>query len=86
MQLNVRNQEAHQLAKELAKLTGQSITDAVTRVLRDAVAKARAERHDRVKRVMAEIDAITAHCASLPRLDSRSPEEILGYDEHGLPS
>ena len=30
--------------------------------------------------------AIARHCASLPDIDTRSPDEILGYDEHGLPS
>ncbi len=28
---------------------------------------------------------IARHCASLPVLDDRSPEEMLGYDEQGLP-
>ena len=86
MPLNVKNDEAHSLAKELAELTGQSITVAVTKALKDAVAKARAGRRDHVDRIIAEIDAVATHCASLPVLDSRSPEEILGYDEHGLPS
>ena len=34
----------------------------------------------------ARINAIVEHCASLPVLDDRSPEEILGYDENGLPT
>jgi hypothetical protein len=34
----------------------------------------------------AVIDAIADHCSSLPVIDDRSPDEILGYDEHGLPS
>ena len=33
----------------------------------------------------APLDAIAVHCAGLPKLDSRSADEILGYDEHGLP-
>ncbi len=36
-------------------------------------------------RLRDEIVAIGKRCASLPVLDPRSPEEILGYDEHGLP-
>ena len=40
---------------------------------------------DRV-RLVDEINAIADHCSSLPVLDDRSPEEILGYDEIGLPS
>ena len=32
-----------------------------------------------------ELDDIALRCASLPVLDDRSAEEILGYDEHGVP-
>ena len=38
------------------------------------------------RRLVDEINAIADHCSSLPVLDDRSPEEILGYDEIGLPS
>lgn len=86
MPLNVKSDEAHRLARELAELTGKSITSAVTKALKDAVAKARTSRRSHVERVLAEVDEITAHFASLPVLDDRSAEEILGYDEHGLPS
>jgi antitoxin VapB len=85
MPLNVKNDEAHRLAKELAELTGESITEAVTGALRDAVAKARLRRHASTERLISELDEIARHCASLPVLDPRSPEEILGYDEQGLP-
>jgi antitoxin VapB len=36
-------------------------------------------------RLRDEIRAIAQRCAALPVLDPRSPEEILGYDSHGLP-
>jgi antitoxin VapB len=29
--------------------------------------------------------AISERCAALPDYDTRSPEEIVGFDEHGLP-
>jgi antitoxin VapB len=32
-----------------------------------------------------ELDEIALHCSRLPVLDSRSPDAILGYDDHGLP-
>jgi len=32
-----------------------------------------------------EIDEIAVHCSRLPVFDARPPDEILGYDEHGLP-
>ena len=85
MPLNIKNDEAHSLARELAELTGRSLTDAVTEALKEAVVKARQRRHATVERTVAEIADIAEHCSSLPVLDPRSPEEILGYDERGMP-
>lgn len=83
MALNIRNTETEQLAETLAKLTGETKTEAVTQALRDRLARLRRERSRR--RLADELDEIARHCARLPVLDSRTPEEILGYDEHGLP-
>lgn len=84
MALNIRNPEAERLAADLARLTGETKTEAVTRALRDRLLRVRRERS---KRTLAdELDAIGEHCASLPLLDSRSDEEILGFDEDGAPT
>jgi antitoxin VapB len=84
MALNLRNAEAEKLAAELAKLTGETKTEAVRKALRDRLNRLRRERSGR--RLADELDEIAEHCASLPVLDPRSAEEILGYDQHGLPS
>ena len=86
MPLNVKNSEAHRLARELAELSGVSITEAVTQALRAAVAKAQALRKPARDRLVSDLAEIAARCSSLPVLDSRSPEEILGYDERGMPA
>ncbi|HYU34966.1 MAG TPA: type II toxin-antitoxin system VapB family antitoxin [Thermoanaerobaculia bacterium] len=83
MALNIRNAETEQLAETLAKLTGETKTEAVTQALRDRLARLRRERSRR--RLADELDEIARHCSRLPVLDSRAPDEILGYDEHGLP-
>lgn len=83
MALNIRNAEAEQLAETLAKLTGETKTEAVTQALRDRLAHLRRERSGR--RLADELDDIARYCSRLPVLDSRTPDEILGYDEHGLP-
>lgn len=83
MALNIRNAETEQLAEVLAKLTGETKTEAVTQALRDRLARLRRERAGR--RLADELDEIALHCARLPVLDARTPDEILGYDEHGLP-
>ena len=82
MALNIRNSEAERLATELARATGESKTEAVTKALRDRLGRVRRERTKR--RLADELVEIAEHCASLPVLDRRS-EEILGYDESGLP-
>jgi len=83
MALNIRNPEAEQLAEELARVTGETKTEAVTRALRDRLTRVRRERSRR--RLADELDDIARHCAALPVRDERAPEEILGYDEHGVP-
>lgn len=83
MALNIRNPEAEQLATELAKRTGETKTEAVIKALRDRLSRV---RRDRAKRRLAdELEEIARHAASLPVLDDRTPDEIIGYDENGLP-
>ena len=82
MALNIRNAETERLAAELAKQTGETKTEAVTKALRDRLARVR--RRPR-QRPADELEQIAEHCANLPVLDSRPADEILGYDEHGLP-
>jgi antitoxin VapB len=85
MALNIKDPEADRLARELASLTGQTITDALKDALTNELATARARakaRPDRKARIQEIIDRGRAR----PVLDDRSAEEILGYDEHGLPS
>ncbi len=84
MALNIRNPETEQLAADLAKLTGETKTEAVTKALRDRFE--RVKRRQSRRRLSDELDEIATHCAALPVLDPRSDEDILGYDEHGLPS
>lgn len=83
MALNIRNAEAERLAGEVSRLTGESKTEAVTRSLHDRLERLRRERSSR--RLADELDEIARHCAQLPVLDARTEDEILGYDEHGLP-
>jgi antitoxin VapB len=84
MALNIRNAEAERLAGEVSRLTGESKTEAVTRSLHDRLERLRRERSRR--RLADELDEIARHCAQLPVLDARTEDEILGYDEHGLPA
>jgi antitoxin VapB len=82
MSLNIKNPEAHRLARELAEATGGTLTDAVTEALRDRLDEVR--RKDPVDLLLEEVREIQAFLADLPDRDLRTPEEILEYDSHGL--
>lgn len=83
MALSIKHDEADRLARELAAATGETLTDAVLNALRERLRRERGRVRGR--RLRDTIDAIRRRCAALPVLDSRSPDEILGYDRHGVP-
>jgi antitoxin VapB len=84
MALNIKDPATEQVVRRLAEFTGETVTAAVRR--------AAEERLHQVQQaqggwsVAAELMEIGRRCAALPDLDRRSAEEILGYDDHGLPS
>ncbi len=83
MSLNIKNEEAHRLAQELAELTGESITAAVTEAVRERLHRVRRERDTgRLERLL----AITEGCAALWKEPWKSIDHgDLLYDERGLP-
>lgn len=83
MPLNIRNPEADRLARELARITGETMTEAITRALEDRLVRVRNDTSGR--RLADELDEIALHCSRLPVLDDREADAILGYDESGLP-
>ena len=84
MSLNIKDSEADTLVRRLAQATGETITEAVTVAVKERLERLRAGR--RARSLADELDEIALRCASLPVLDERPEEEILGYDAHGLPS
>ena len=83
MALNIKSEEAHKLAKELAAAQGTTMTDAVIAALSRTLAAE--DRSSDPEVLLAEVADLQALVAALPDRDTRSPDEILGYDEHGLP-
>jgi antitoxin VapB len=79
--LNIKNPEADELARILAKKTGKSITEVVILSLREQLR--REEGRTSTSSLVEEIMEISRRCAALPVLDDRSEDEILGYNEHG---
>ena len=84
MSLNIKNPEARRLAKELAERTGESLTKAVIVALRERLSGLR--RQAQPGGLMAAVAEIQDFVGALPDRDCRSADEILGYDDHGLPS
>ena len=84
MSINIKNEETCRLASELAQLTGDTMTGAITVALRERLERERSERsaEARVQRLL----AIGKRCASMLRDGPSAIEhgDFL-YDERGLP-
>ena len=77
--LYIKNPAAHSLTEKVSRSLGVTLTDAVIHSLEEQLrGPARPIDFDKV-------DAICREIAALPVLDSRTDDEILGYDEFGIP-
>ena len=85
MALSIKSPEADRLARQLAAATGETITVAIVVAVRERLERQQRKQEDRQK-LIADLMAIADHCASLPVLDSSTEDEIMGWDENGLPS
>jgi antitoxin VapB len=84
MALSIKDPEADRLARELAKLTGESMTQAVKKALEERLRRVKPAKADQT--LIDDLNEIAMRCAALPVIDDRSADEILGYDEKGLPT
>lgn len=84
MPLNIKSAEADRVVRELAELTGESITQAVVRSVEERLQRERARRTAGHRR--RELQRISERYRKLPILEDRAADDILGWDEHGLPS
>lgn len=83
MGLNIKNKETHKLVSQLARLTGETMTEAVTKAVRERLDRVRSERGvglaDRLVRIGKD-------CATRLKEPFRSkPHGDLLYDDKGLP-
>ena len=84
MALNIKDPKTEQAVRELAAATGETVTAAVRLAAEERLKRVRRRHHGR--NLAEELLEIGRHCASLPDYDTRSADEILGYDEDGLPT
>ena len=82
MALSIKNDEADRLARELAAATGESITEATLVALRERLASVKNRRGGdaafRLQRLVEDVQNLVV-------FDPRPADEILGYDNRGLP-
>ncbi len=83
MALNIKDPETDRLARQLADLTDENITDAVKAALRDRLEREQRRRGKKIDWVL--LRRKRQEIARLPIVDDRSADKLLGYDEGGLP-
>jgi antitoxin VapB len=84
MTVLIRDADADRIIRELAARTGETITQAVRIAAEERLARLPAPRKGRIDQEA--LERTLAKIRSYPVTDDRSPDEILGYDENGLPS
>jgi antitoxin VapB len=82
MALNIKDPEADRLARQVARLTGETITRTVIIALQEKLAKEERRTQD-IEVLVDEALAIGRSVKALPTLDRRSDEAILGFDDMG---
>lgn len=83
MALSLKDPETDRLARAVAQLTGETLTTAVRKALAERLERERLRRGEAAD-LTARLREIGEHCASLPDFDTRSADEIIGYDENGM--
>lgn len=83
MAFSIKNNEADRLVREVMRLTGENLTEAIVNALQERLKRVRGRRQilsveERLNQILQRVDA-------LPELEHRSADEIIGYDENGLP-
>ncbi len=82
MALSIKSDDADRLARELSAETGETLTDAVVIALRERLDRENA-RHAASMRT--RLGRLAADVAALRVADDRTPGEIIGYDDAGVP-
>jgi len=83
MALSIKDPETERLARNLARLTGENITTATKRAVQERLHRLGGQ--SRKAALLLDMAEIRRRWSAMPLVDDRRPDEILGYDEHGLP-
>jgi len=83
MALSIKNDETERLARQVARETGESLTEAIRNSLQERWERLKARRRSQV--LAGQVEDLLRRVDALPNLDSLPEDEILGYDESGAP-
>jgi antitoxin VapB len=83
MPLSIKNQATERLARQVANETGESLTEAIQKALQERWDRLKTKRRTQI--LTSQLEDLLRRVDAMPILDSRSADEILGYDEHGMP-
>lgn len=83
MAISLKDPETDRLAREIAALTGETLTEAIRAALAERLERERL-RHGQPGNLIERLRQIGEHCVSLPDIDARTADEIVGYDETGM--
>ena len=83
MALSIKDPETENLARQIARETGESLTKAIQRALRERWERLPERRRGRI--MTEKLQDILRRVDALPTLDTRPEDEILGYDSRGIP-
>jgi len=84
MALSIKDPETERLARTLAERTGETITIATRRALEERLRRVGSDA--RKAALLEDLAASRRRWSTLPVLDDRSADEIIGYDQNGLPN
>ena len=82
MAISIRNEKTEKLAREVALLTGENLTQTITLSLEERLNRLKGRKT--TIDLKQEIMLISDRCKSLPDIDPRTPDEIIGYDQDGV--
>ena len=80
MAINIKNAEADRLVRELSAITGETITETVIKSLAERLEKEKNKQITPLP-IQRELLAIAERYQTLPTIDKRTEEEILGYND-----
>ena len=85
MPISIKREDTVRLARALKLQTGKPMARVIHEALEESLGRLNGAGADPARR-LAEMRALSRRVAELPERDARSADEIVGYDENGLPN